>query len=1344
MARKMMRVGRSAALVFLVGCLLVGLAEGKPIVQTIDSSFQTYNGNTILQDCSNCTDTLTIKLVNWDVIHRNSPCGLAARLKLEQLLPAIGDLEIEWDTEENMFVAKSSDSLKAIAKIMIGRNLAGADETADSELVDMHFNKRREFEAGMENCYFKNLVKLEYYGGGGDEVKHIRSFSRLSTGPRLDVSSRVNFLSEGNWPTGFEEERFSKDVMFRPVDFLFEPNDNVLVGLNEGRILRLSKQGRIIQKDVVDVRDETNDYHDRGIMSIAIANDYKQKPYLYFFHVYDHTKRAADYQKARTGRVVRTMIINGKREDKKSREIVIGKEEGFGCKQALKANKNADCLSVNDKSHVGGGLAFDEDNNLVVTVGDGEFASVVPSAINAQRLTSLSGKILRISTKRATLGEGLKNNPYFDGNGKHIRSKIYATGVRNPLHIHPSTTNKNRFYIGDVQWSSMEEIDVVTAGANFGWPCFEGTLPLKFWAKTDECKKLIANKKHKEPLIEYPHFEGKSYAVMIGERISIKGWPNRYYDVLTYADNAHRFIGFAKLNNQDVLVEDLDRVYVSAAPVQVRAGPDNSLYFISVYGIGELTKVTYTRDKTPVKVNLTPDPGTQIKTRNSVFNGKFTKSVEPDSATRQNVFLRNAKGVRIAADYKFDYGRRSFELTVTKALTAGEKVSLVVKSGRAGVVDLDGGVLNKDLIYTYTVSATVDKKDPTVVSTRPKHKEEDVDPSDDIRVRFSEALDASTVSGSYTISKKGAGEVNGGEAEYDASARAITIKGANLDFRTTYIVAFKAKNGVKDLAGNSLSENFQFSFRTGKNPSSIDASITKPSKTLKVEVGDSIPFAGVAIDTRNGNNIPREAFGWQLLIHHCSYTTPPSCHTHSAGQAEGTRSGTFKAATHEDNFFYEVLMVVTWRGETVQVSQFVETKKVRFNFESQPAGVPLSLTGYTVNAPFSELVVLGSDAQVFAPETYGPNNQWKFVRWAGGGPRIQNIKILKATTYRAIYAKETSGGTPTIGPAPPTPNPTGGNIVVTNPRKFLRLSGGIPVSVTFTAPAPAEISLSIQVATESGAIVNQRFNVPQGSGKRDLTLRGYGQLKEGETYRVRVDLRPRGAEFSDRYAGTIYIALASSRPGIPSRSSVRFVRKAHSDRISADGPYYVKTSWAASEPSDIFLTIQSTKEKNRIAVAKKEVGRGYGVEDIGPLDFSGLTPQRGPYNVQLAIRPRGTMASQNKATVINKVNVQQHDHVTILGSSTIIPKQGPLKVEVAWVALVVAAQGRDLFVELHTLGKNSVIRKKISVKPGPGQATINLNYNNLDPSLVYELRAVLKTKTGLFEDRDLRLMIVEQ
>jgi len=52
-------------------------------------------------------------------------------------------------------------------------------------------------------------------------------------------------------------------------------------------------------------------------------------------------------------------------------------------------------------------------------------------------------------------------------------SKVYAYGLSQPAFrftIHPDT---NEPYIGDVGWSTWEEIDT-GKGANFGWPCYEG------------------------------------------------------------------------------------------------------------------------------------------------------------------------------------------------------------------------------------------------------------------------------------------------------------------------------------------------------------------------------------------------------------------------------------------------------------------------------------------------------------------------------------------------------------------------------------------------------------------------------------------------------------------------------------------------------------------------------------------------------------------------------------------------------------------------------------------------------------------------------------------------------
>jgi glucose/arabinose dehydrogenase len=98
---------------------------------------------------------------------------------------------------------------------------------------------------------------------------------------------------------------------------------------------------------------------------------------------------------------------------------------------------------------------------LYVTTGDAATES------QAQDLASYGGKILRINTDGTTP----RANPF--------SSPIYSYGHRNPqgLDWHPAT--------GDL-WASEhgatgnDEINVIDAGANYGWPRIEGnqTLPM--------------------------------------------------------------------------------------------------------------------------------------------------------------------------------------------------------------------------------------------------------------------------------------------------------------------------------------------------------------------------------------------------------------------------------------------------------------------------------------------------------------------------------------------------------------------------------------------------------------------------------------------------------------------------------------------------------------------------------------------------------------------------------------------------------------------------------------------------------------------------------------------------
>jgi uncharacterized repeat protein (TIGR01451 family) len=100
----------------------------------------------------------------------------------------------------------------------------------------------------------------------------------------------------------------------------------------------------------------------------------------------------------------------------------------------------------------------------------------------AKLCTSYSGKILRLDP---ATGNGLPSNPYWNASQpKSIASRTWARGLRNPYRMthvpetgshSPADGNPGVFLLGDVGWSSREEMDVVNApGMNFGWPKYEG------------------------------------------------------------------------------------------------------------------------------------------------------------------------------------------------------------------------------------------------------------------------------------------------------------------------------------------------------------------------------------------------------------------------------------------------------------------------------------------------------------------------------------------------------------------------------------------------------------------------------------------------------------------------------------------------------------------------------------------------------------------------------------------------------------------------------------------------------------------------------------------------------
>jgi hypothetical protein len=117
------------------------------------------------------------------------------------------------------------------------------------------------------------------------------------------------------------------------------------------------------------------------------------------------------------------------------------------------------------------------------------------------------------------------NNPFVGQ--ENVRPEIYAYGFRNPFRMAFDDgplggASPDRLFVGDVGQSKWEEVDLVTAGGNYGWRIREGAHP--FNTTDPDPGNLI------DPIAEYPHpvgdaviggfvYRGQAFPSLIGEYV---------------------------------------------------------------------------------------------------------------------------------------------------------------------------------------------------------------------------------------------------------------------------------------------------------------------------------------------------------------------------------------------------------------------------------------------------------------------------------------------------------------------------------------------------------------------------------------------------------------------------------------------------------------------------------------------------------------------------------------------------------------------------------------------------------------------------------------------------------
>ena len=314
-------------------------------------------------------------------------------------------------------------------------------------------------------------------------------------------------------PSGFQDTTVFSGLT-APTAIRFASDGRIFVAQKNGLLLEYDSLTDTTPTTVVDLRTQTDDYWDRGLLGLALDPNFPTNPYIYVSYSYDAPPGGTaptwnDACPTPPGPTTDGCVIQG-------RLVKLTLSGNTATNQQVLLT--AWCQQF--PSHSIGDLRFGADGYLYVSGGDGAnfgtadwgqyggSLSGTPTPANpcgdppgakgtALTAPTAEGGALRSQSPRRAAGEpvllngailrvdpatgaGLSTNPLGSSTDANAR-RLVAYGLRNPFRftLRPGT---NDVWIGDVGWGTWEEIDhlpnpTATPLTNFGWPCYEGVAP---------------------------------------------------------------------------------------------------------------------------------------------------------------------------------------------------------------------------------------------------------------------------------------------------------------------------------------------------------------------------------------------------------------------------------------------------------------------------------------------------------------------------------------------------------------------------------------------------------------------------------------------------------------------------------------------------------------------------------------------------------------------------------------------------------------------------------------------------------------------------------------------------
>ncbi len=304
-------------------------------------------------------------------------------------------------------------------------------------------------------------------------------------------------------------------------DFAYLPDGSALTTGKSGRVTWVPERGqpRTLARLVTDAR------VDAGLVGVGVSPDYSRTGHVYL-------TRSLPARSGVRLRLSRFTVRGGARPERLAEEKVLLE------------------FRAPDLMHAMTTVLPDTEGTLWVSVGDlRDAGKVIPSVVNAMRLGTPAGKLLRITPS----GAGVSSNPYYDPRRpRSWRSRTYARGFRSPFRFSLDPTTGAPI-LGDVGWATWEEIDLVEPGGNYKWPCWEARARTPGYTDLARCRG-VANT---PPLWRYRHGSGPLQGNSVTGGIVYTGfsYPAAYRGAYFFGDYAAGKIWTMRIGSSGRLVQ---------------------------------------------------------------------------------------------------------------------------------------------------------------------------------------------------------------------------------------------------------------------------------------------------------------------------------------------------------------------------------------------------------------------------------------------------------------------------------------------------------------------------------------------------------------------------------------------------------------------------------------------------------------------------------------------------------------------------------------------------------------------------------------------------------------------